>query len=72
MSAETKKPKVESHDCGRLVYFNNVLVRNDKLNSHTNYEYWKKVAEENPNFCPRQFHESLKCKECNCKIINNE
>jgi len=62
-----RTPNVESHDYGRLIYFNNVLVRSNDLNASTNYEYWLNVAKENPNFCPRIFHDNLSCENCNCQ-----
>lgn len=64
---ENKKANVESHDNGRLVYFNNVLVRSNDLNKLTNFSFWQKVADENPNFCPAQYHKNIKCEKCTCE-----
>lgn len=64
---DIKKPNVESHDYGRLVYFNNVLVRSNDLNKHTDFKFWQEVAEKNPEFCPAQYHKHITCEKCTCK-----
>jgi len=36
------------------------------LNKHTDFKFWQELAKSNPNFCPMQYHERLKCENCNC------
>lgn len=45
--------ELESHDYGRIIYYDNKLIRSEiqKINTHTDFEYWKKRIEENPDFC---------------------
>ena len=44
---------LESHDYGKIIYYDNKLIRSEtqKINTHTDFEYWKKRIEENPDFC---------------------
>lgn len=64
---------LETTNDGEGIYYDNILIRSKRrpLNEYTDWDYWVKRISENPNFCPAQFHEDVRCRNENCKNCNH-
>lgn len=53
--------ELEEHDNGKIIYYDNVLIKSSNLNAYSSFEYWVNYIRANPNFCGCQFHERMTC-----------